>query len=68
MNTVSLSVVLELCMAFGMVGLLWPEKLMPLFLVLMFPWSATYRAIRANSIAAIGLSLLLLAVLVTSTH
>ncbi len=55
-------------MAFGMVGLLWPEKLMPLFLVLMFPWSATYRAIRANSIAAIGLSLLLLAVLVTSTH
>ena len=31
-------------------------------------WSATYRAIRANSIAAIGLSLLLLAVLVTSTH
>jgi len=39
---------------------LWPEKFMPLFEILMFPWAASCRAIRANGIAAIGLSLLLL--------
>ncbi len=38
---------------------------MPLFDVLMFPWAATYRSVRANSIAAIGLSVLLLARLFT---
>jgi hypothetical protein len=32
---------------------------------LMFPWVASYRGIRANSIAAIGLSLLLFARLLT---
>jgi hypothetical protein len=42
-------------------GLFWPEKLMPFFEVLMFPWIASYRAVRANSIAAIGLSILLFA-------
>jgi hypothetical protein len=48
-----------------MAGLFWPDKLMPIFDVLMFPWAASYRAIRANSIAAIGLSLLLLVRLFT---
>ncbi|MGA8834505.1 MAG: hypothetical protein WB538_02630 [Candidatus Sulfotelmatobacter sp.] len=52
-------VVVQLCLAFGVAGLLWPEKLMPVFEVLMFPWAASYRGIRANSIAAIGLSVLL---------
>jgi len=33
---------------------------MPLFETLMFPWAASCRAIRANGIAAIGFSLLLL--------
>jgi len=31
----------------------------------MFPWTASYRSLRANSIAAIGLSILLLARLLT---
>jgi hypothetical protein len=57
--------VVQFCLAFGVAGLLWPEKLMPLFEVLMFPWTASYRGIRANSIAAIGLSLLLFARLLT---
>jgi hypothetical protein len=48
-----------------MAGLFWPDKLMPIFDVLMFPWAASYRAIRANSIAAIGLSLFLLVRLFT---
>jgi hypothetical protein len=46
-------------------GLFWPEKIMPLFDVLMFPWAASYRSVRANSIAALGLSALLLARLLT---
>jgi hypothetical protein len=41
---------------------------MPFFEVLMFPWAASYRGIRANSIAAIGLSLLLFARLFTGLH
>ena len=44
-----------------MAGLVWPEKLMPIFDVLMFPWAATYRAMRINCVAAIGLALLLVA-------
>jgi hypothetical protein len=68
MDTLGLCLVLQLCLAFGMAGLFWPDKFMPLFDVLMFPWAASYRAIRANSIAAIGLSLLLLVTLLTGSH
>lgn len=60
MNNLGLCLVLQLCLAFGLAGLFWPDKLMPLFDVLMFPWAASYRTIRANSIAAIGLAFLLL--------
>ncbi|MFZ0418878.1 MAG: hypothetical protein WAM04_12335 [Candidatus Sulfotelmatobacter sp.] len=59
MSVLGMCVVVQLCLAFGVAGLLWPEKLMPVFEVLMFPWAASYRGIRANSIAAIGLSVLL---------
>ena len=41
---------------------------MPLFEILLFPWIATYRAVRANSLAAIGLSILLLARLLASAR
>ena len=54
----------QLFLALGVGGLFWPEKFMPLFEVLLFPWAASYRALRANSLAAIGLSLLLMARLV----
>ena len=64
MNVLELCLVVQLCLAFGVAGLFWPEKFRPLFDVLLFPWAATYRAVRANSLAAIGLSLLLLARLV----
>jgi len=59
-NNLGLCVVVQLGLAFGMAGLLWPDKFMPLFEILMFPWAASCRAIRTNGIAAIGLSLLLL--------
>ncbi len=61
MNVLELCLVIQLCLAFGLAGLFWPEKFRPLFDVLLFPWAASYRAVRANSLAAIGLSLLLLA-------
>jgi len=65
MNILELCLVVQFCLAFGVAGLFWPEKIMPLFDVLMFPWAASYRSVRANSIAAIGLSVLLLARLFT---
>jgi hypothetical protein len=65
MNILELCLVVQFCLAFGVAGLFWPEKIMPLFEVLMFPWAASYRSVRANSIAAIGLSVLLLARLFT---
>jgi hypothetical protein len=68
MNNLGLCLVLQLCLAFGMGGLFWPDKFMPIFDVLMFPWAASYRTIRANSIAAIGLSLLHLVTLLTGGH
>ena len=48
MNILGLCLVIQLCLAFGVGGLFWPDKLMPLFSVLMFPWTASYRAIRAK--------------------
>lgn len=65
MNILELCLVVQLCLGFGVAGLFWPEKILPLFDVLMFPWAASYRSVRANSIAALGLSVLLLARLIT---
>jgi hypothetical protein len=65
MNIFGLCFVVQLCVAFGVAGLFWPEKILPLFDVLMFPWAASYRSVRANSIAALGLSALLLVRLLT---
>jgi hypothetical protein len=68
MIDLGLCLVVQFCLAFGVAGLFWPEKFMPLFDILLFPWVASYRAVRANSVAAIGLSILLLARLVLSIH
>jgi hypothetical protein len=61
MNILGLCLVVQLSLAFGVAGLFWPQKIMPFFDVLMFPWAASHRSVRANSIAALGLSALLLA-------
>jgi len=61
MTNLGICLLVQLCLAFGVAGLFWPEKFMPVFEVLLFPWAASYRAVRANSLAAIGLSILLLA-------
>ena len=64
MNILGVCLLVQISLAFGVAGLLWPEKLMPVFDVLMFPWAASHRMVRANSLAAIGVSLIILAKLV----
>jgi hypothetical protein len=60
MDHLRLSLLLELCLAFGVAGLFWPERFIAVFDVLMFPWAATYRVVRAHSVAAIAAALFLL--------
>jgi hypothetical protein len=60
MSNLGLYLVVQLGLAFGLAGLFWPDKFMPLFEILMFPWAASCRAVRANGAAAIALSLILL--------
>ena len=59
MNHILLLLVVQLSLIFGVAGLLWPERLVTVFDVLMFPWPATYRLVRANAWGAILLSLIL---------
>jgi hypothetical protein len=65
MNVLELCLAVQFCLAFGVAGLFWPEKMRPIFDVLLFPWAASYRSVRANCLAALGLSALLLARLLT---
>ena len=62
-----LSVIIQLSLAFGLAGLFWPDKFMPVFDVLMFPWPSSYRTVRGHSIGAIALSVLLF-LLLSSKH
>ena len=61
MNVLGLCLLAQLGLAFGVAGLFWPEKFRPVFDILLFPWAASYRAVRVNCIAAIALALLLFA-------
>ena len=60
--------IVQLNLVFGIAGLIWPDKLMPLYGVLMFPWPASHRAIRIHGVVAIAGYLLVVAKLLTSTH
>ena len=53
--------IVQLNLIFGIAGLLWPDRLMPVFAVLMFPWPASHRAIRVHGFVAIAGYLLVLA-------
>jgi hypothetical protein len=59
MSSLGIGLLVQVCLMFGVAGLLWPEKFMPVFAVLMFPWYASHKSLRMNSIAAIALSVLL---------
>ncbi|MFZ0735046.1 MAG: hypothetical protein WAM79_22205 [Candidatus Sulfotelmatobacter sp.] len=61
-----LCLVMQACLAFGVAGLVWPEKFMPVYGVLMFPWPASYRAIRANGLVVIGAYLFVMGKIVTT--
>lgn len=59
MDHLRVSLIVELCLAFGIAGLFWPDKFIAVFDVLMFPWTASYRFVRAHCFAAIGAALVL---------
>src|SRR5579864_2547351 len=65
MDNLVFCLIAQLNLMFGVAGLIWPDKLKPFFGVLMFPWPASYRAIRVNGIIAIGAYLLVLGKLIT---
>lgn len=60
--------IVQLNLVFGVAGLVWPDKFMPLYGILMFPWPASYRAIRIHGVVAIAGYLLVVARLVLSAH
>ena len=63
MTILGVCVFVQLFLAFGVAGLFWPEKFMPVFGVLMFPWPATSRLIRANGAAALAAYLVIVGIL-----
>ena len=68
MNPMVQLMVVQLSLVFGVAGLLWPEKLVAVFDVLMFPWPATYKLVRANAWGALFLAALLLLAVVAKLH
>ena len=60
MHALALALVVQICLVIGMAGLLWPEKIKPVFELLMFPWLPSYKTLRIHSIGAIAISCLLL--------
>lgn len=63
MDNIALCVLMQLFLGLGVAGLLWPEKFMPVFGVLMFPWQANSRIVRANGLLAISIYLAVVAAL-----
>jgi hypothetical protein len=61
MTLLALCLIMQVCLGFGLTGLVWPEKLMPLFGILMFPWRASHNVIRANGVLVVGAYLAMLA-------
>ena len=68
MNHLLLLLFVQLSLAFGVAGLLWPERLVNVFDVLMFPWPATHKFVRRNAWAAILLSFILFLALWAGLH
>ena len=61
--------IVQLNLIFGVAGLIWPDKLMPVFGLLMFPWPASHKAIRIHGVVAvIGYLLVVVKILTTSQH
>jgi hypothetical protein len=65
MSILEQCLLVQLSLAFGVAGLLWPNKFMPLFELLMFPWAASARMVRVHGIVAVGFSVVLLITLIS---
>lgn len=63
MQIFGLCLLVQLFLIFGVAGLLWPEKFMSFFGVLMFPWQPNSRIIRANGMLAVAAYLAIVATL-----
>ena len=59
MQLLGICLVVQLSLAFGVAGLLWTKKFLPVFDVLLFPWAASDLSVRASSLAALGVALTL---------
>lgn len=53
MSNLVFYLIVQLNLIFGVAGLIWPDKLMPVFGLLMFPWPASHRAIRIHGLVAV---------------
>lgn len=54
MENLIFCLIVQMNLFFGLAGLIWPEKLMPLYGILMFPWPPSHRGIRIHGVVAIG--------------
>ncbi len=68
MQVFGFPLLVQMCFAFGMAGLFWPEKLKPVFEVLLFPWFPSYRAVRIHSMGVIALSAALFLIWIFRNH
>jgi hypothetical protein len=68
METLIFCLIVQVNLVFGIAGLIWPDKFMPLYGVLMFPWPASQRAIRVHGIVAIAGYLLVLGKILVVGH
>jgi len=66
MENVVFLLIVQLNLVFGVAGLIWPDKLMPFYGVLMFPWPASHRAIRIHGVVSIAGYLLVVAKLLAA--
>ena len=60
--------IVQFNLIFGVAGLMWPDKLMPVFGLLMFPWPPTHRAIRIHGVVAVIGYLLVVAKILASAQ
>ena len=54
MESLIFCLIVQLNLIFGVAGLVWPDKLLPVFGLLTFPWRASHRTIRMHALVAIG--------------
>jgi hypothetical protein len=66
MNGMGLLVVVQLSLISGMAGLFWPEKMMPIFEILMFPIIPTQRTLRVHSLGSMAIAVLLFIAILTA--